>query len=337
MNTLNTFEGQTNGAAVSVANSGNSGTALTGVFPNSGTLVYDNTHGSMALLSQGTSGATTFVECTAFGNDVQISTAIDYYMSPTKNATRTLFQLRSPSGTVVSILRTTSDTFRLTDAGGATRWTSSTVFTGQIGTWLRIELQVTSDASAGTMQAAIFTSTGSTALETGTLVTGQNTRGGAITTYRMGKPDSSTDTQSDWFDNIRSQDAILTSLGPYTPANIPPSANAGNDIAGIEPWTTQGVSGVDSDSDGTVVSRSWRQVSGPTVTLVGTGATRTYIAPGTIHGATLVFGYTVTDNNGQVSVESEVTHTVQPVTERAVIGGVEVPVHTSIVSGGELI
>ncbi len=560
MITSNNFQGQTSGTAASIGNSATSGTAFTGVFTNGGIITYDNSQGSMALQTAGLASSTCFVECTNFGSDVEISVAFDYYVGPAKTAARTLFQLRSASGIVMSVLRTTSDNLAMTDAGGATRWTSSTNLSTYSGDWLRIELQVLSDATAGTMQASLFPQSSTTTIEAGALITGRNTRGGAITIYRMGKADSSTDTQADWFDNVRSEDSVLKSIGPtptpptamkqntaeggtngvtvttansgggsgdpfsqvtitgsasvifstanaahgsqsyyisgisgdtgklylgntagaeasmrayimfstlpgnaqtlfnvqntsfaamanvnitsanhltitdstgsvlftstnsvnastwyrielqvitgqtsitgtinfqyylddsqlaietltsntanttalsalraqsgklnsgatlnayfdslayadntsvpigpYSSANSIPTCNAGDDMDGIEPWTTQVLAGSDNDIDGTVVSRSWRQIGGTLVVLSGTGASRTYIAPGTLAGVTLTFGYQVIDDSGGVSTEDTVTHVVLPATERAVIAGAEVPVQTCIVANGTLV
>lgn len=100
----------------------------------------------------------------------------------------------------------------------------------------------------------------------------------------------------------------------------------------VEPYSTVTLTGTDSDSDGTVSTRAWRQVSGVAVVLTGADtATATYEAPGTVPGASLVFAYKVTDNSAETH-EASVTHTVLPVTERAVVGGVEVPVRFSLVS-----
>lgn len=115
-----------------------------------------------------------------------------------------------------------------------------------------------------------------------------------------------------------------------------PTADAGSDQINIEPVTIVTLTGTDSDSDGTVVTRTWRQISGLSVVLKGTGATRTYMSPLSNQGATLVFGYQVTDNSGAVSTESTVTHTVLGVTERAVIDGYETPIGTKAVIDGGL-
>lgn len=110
------------------------------------------------------------------------------------------------------------------------------------------------------------------------------------------------------------------------PSNIAPTANAGPDQSNIEPWSTVLLDGsASSDSDGTVASYAWTQTAGTTVTLTGSGATRTYTAPGTLAGETETFSLTVTDNGGASSTADTVNISVLPVTERAVIGGVEVP------------
>lgn len=104
-----------------------------------------------------------------------------------------------------------------------------------------------------------------------------------------------------------------------------PIANAGADQANIEPYTTVTLTGTDSDTDGTVVGRDWVQVGGtPNATLVGSGASRTFKAPGTIAGTTLTFQYRATDNQGLVGTDT-MTVQILPVTERAVINGQVVP------------
>jgi hypothetical protein len=108
-------------------------------------------------------------------------------------------------------------------------------------------------------------------------------------------------------------------------ANQAPTANAGTAQTNIEPWSTVTLSGTDSDSDGTVVTRAWAQTSGTAVTLSGAAtATAIFTAPASIAGETLSFSYTVTDNLGATGTSST-NVTILPVTERTVIGGAEVP------------
>jgi uncharacterized membrane protein len=105
------------------------------------------------------------------------------------------------------------------------------------------------------------------------------------------------------------------------------TADAGLDQGGIEPYHVIPLSGSEVGSPASV-SQKWRLVSGPAVTITTpNNNTASYIAPGTLAGTVLTFGYSVTGSDGTTSPEDTVVHTVLPATERAVIDGVEVPAH----------
>lgn len=103
-------------------------------------------------------------------------------------------------------------------------------------------------------------------------------------------------------------------LAPAVGANLAPTADAGQ-AQTVEPWAAVSLIGSGSDSDGTIMGYTWRQVSGPAVTLSGSGATRVFTAPALEAGATLVFGLIVTDDGGATSGEKTVTVTVLGATE----------------------
>lgn len=86
------------------------------------------------------------------------------------------------------------------------------------------------------------------------------------------------------------------------------SASAGVDQADIEPWTTVTLTGTGVGS--------WSQVSGVSVTLSGSGATRTFTAPPSLSTQTLVFDY----GGDQVNIG------ILPATEAMYSGGQWVPV-----------
>jgi PKD repeat protein len=95
-----------------------------------------------------------------------------------------------------------------------------------------------------------------------------------------------------------------------TITNQPPVANAGPDR------TVQRRSNVtldgrgSSDPDGTIAAYSWRQVSGPPVTLSGAATSvASFTAPNQV--TTLVFELTVTDNNGATAVDQAVMTVVK--------------------------
>lgn len=118
--------------------------------------------------------------------------------------------------------------------------------------------------------------------------------------------------------------------------NVAPTANAGTDqsVAGGATVTLNGTGS--SDSDGTIASYAWRQISGTAVTLSSTSvASPTFTAPNT--SGTLVFGLTVTDNSGASSTEDTVTIIVTATTPLKIrIGGVLVAAIEKVRIGGVL-
>jgi hypothetical protein len=103
--------------------------------------------------------------------------------------------------------------------------------------------------------------------------------------------------------------AIILSLKGAVGANLAPTANAGSNRT-VPANTLVMLSGLgSSDSDGTIASYSWQQLSGTTVALSsGSVATPTFTTPS---GDTLlVFGLTVTDNDGAISAQATVDITV---------------------------
>jgi hypothetical protein len=103
----------------------------------------------------------------------------------------------------------------------------------------------------------------------------------------------------------------------------------------VEPGTTVTLTLGGSDSDGTIASSSLTQTSGPTVTLSGSGSTRTYVAPYTSAGTSTGFSYTVTDDDGTTSDPATVTVSILRATEFYVTTGgaspVKVPMATRFV------
>jgi hypothetical protein len=91
--------------------------------------------------------------------------------------------------------------------------------------------------------------------------------------------------------------------------NLNPTANAGADQS-VTVNTLVTLSGsASSDPDGNIVSYAWGQISGTTVSLAGSGATRTF-TPTTAGSRT--FQLTVTDNNGAVGTDTVVVTVSNP-------------------------
>jgi PKD repeat protein len=91
--------------------------------------------------------------------------------------------------------------------------------------------------------------------------------------------------------------------------NLPPVANAGSDgRAGRNSLVI--LSGSGSDSDGSIVTYRWRQVSGPGVVLSGSNTSQArFMTPSVFVTTPLTFELTVTDNDG-ATASDEVVITV---------------------------
>jgi len=84
--------------------------------------------------------------------------------------------------------------------------------------------------------------------------------------------------------------------------NVPPTANAGIDQNIMLPLGTVNLTGSGSDSDGTIASYAWSQISGPSATIVSPTSQNTAIT-GLTSAGTRVFRLTVTDNLGATGTD----------------------------------
>jgi len=109
--------------------------------------------------------------------------------------------------------------------------------------------------------------------------------------------------------------AIDTVMVTVQNVNQLPVANAGVDQAVNESSIVSLDGSASSDSDGTIISYSWIQTSGPAVTLSGAGtATPGFTAPAVTVDTSVTFELTVTDNDGGNATDSVVI-TIQNVNQ----------------------
>ena len=101
------------------------------------------------------------------------------------------------------------------------------------------------------------------------------------------------------------------------PTNQKPTAYAGQDQT-VDEQTSVSIEGSGTDSDGSITSYNWTQVSGDTVTVTGAdSANLSFDAPVAKTEVTLEFELTVTDNDGATAKDSVIV-TVNPVDEQKV-------------------
>lgn len=190
-----------------------------------------------------------------------------------------------------------------------------------------VEFRVTFIVAGTSISALLFLN--DTTLTVADSVSGTLPAGASMTFVREGIITSTGLGQDVTLDLIWPQEDSANDPGPRTYPSYPvgqPIISAGPDLADLEPWRTVSLAGLDTEDGIPITGRSWSQISGPAVTLVGTGPNRAYEAPGTLDGATLRFRYTVTTASGTVT--DDIDHTVLPVNEHAAVGGVWVPVRT---------
>lgn len=140
----------------------------------------------------------------------------------------------------------------------------------------------------------------------------------------------SAETASFRIDRLRADDA----MEPAGLGGTPLVAGAGTDQAAVEPYNAVTLTG--TASGGTApYAYSWSQVGGsPSVTLSGTGASRTFVAPATLNGTTLTFQLSVTDSVSATSNDTvDVTMLVHNEFTRT-SGGQWIPYRTRNRAGG---
>lgn len=119
---------------------------------------------------------------------------------------------------------------------------------------------------------------------------------------------------------------VTVAIVPFV-ASVPPTANAGPDQTGVEPYSTVTVSASGSTARSSpITTYAWVQDGGPAGPVI-TGASTvspTIYHPGTVSGAT--YTYTVTVSDGTLTSTDQVAITVLPVTETMWdAAGVEIP------------
>ncbi|WP_290709161.1 PKD domain-containing protein, partial [Flavihumibacter sp. CACIAM 22H1] len=122
-------------------------------------------------------------------------------------------------------------------------------------------------------------------------------------------------------DGASHSDDVLVTVNPAPVDNAAPVSNAGPNRNITLPTNSTNISGSGTDTDGTIASFRWRQVSGPnTAAIANAGAAATTVS-GLIQG-TYTFRLTVTDNDGAThSDDMNVTVNAAPNTAPTVHAG----------------
>ncbi len=310
----NSFEGGTNGVAVTTANSGGtSGDAFNAVAGAvaGATLAYSATemaHGSLALqvATAATAGTQWVGYTTSFGTNSDFYLRFNLYLTALPAASATLWRGFSGAATLCSLNMNTSGQLRVQDSLGVvvSGSTSGALPTGQ---WVRVELHITMSTTVGQTELRVYHSVDSTvatfsAQSTATLNLGATSADG----YRMGLQTTQANYGPTWFDDYAL--STTTWLGPAAASNVPPTVS----VTAPDYWPlaeTVTASASAADTDGTIATYAWTMLSEPP----GSGATLTTPSASATSFVPLIEGdYTlecsVTDNLGGVGADSRVIH-----------------------------
>jgi hypothetical protein len=333
----NNFDGGTNGVTITTGNSGGaSGDAFANV---TGPFVYDTT-GARA----GEGGRVQIASSTAWRS-------YHSWSAVSQLAARIVFTLNGSVSNTFTIASSVDTAFAanfkfgingssklvVQNAAGSTLATSAAALSANTAYVAEYQVAPGVDTSSGTIQLQLYTVAAPGTLLLNYASSTVNAGTNQLIRGQLGHNDTVTSLDIT-FDDIKYNLSTLTPVGPPG-ANSAPTANAGVDQTNIEPWVTVTLDGTgSSDPDlGDTITYAWSQTGGTSVTLSDpTAAQPTFTAPGTIAGDTLTFSLVVTDNHGASSSADTMTVAVLYVTERAVIGGVEVTVHTQVVKSGSL-
>lgn len=110
---------------------------------------------------------------------------------------------------------------------------------------------------------------------------------------------------------ISLEDAATGLIDVPSSNQAPTSGIAASKVADVEPGSTVTLTLSESD-DVAVTTRTFRQVSGPTAVVTGSGLSRTVEAPYTLTGGNMVFGYKVGDAQGAESAEATISLELLP-------------------------
>jgi hypothetical protein len=112
--------------------------------------------------------------------------------------------------------------------------------------------------------------------------------------------------------NISASDLVTVTVNAALPVPGNPVANAGGDVAITLPTNNVKLTGSGSETNGTIVSYVWKELSGPSTATIATPALATTVVSNLVQGV-YTFVLTVTDNSG-VTASDVVTVTVNSAT-----------------------
>lgn len=288
-------------------------------------------HGNRSLHVTAGASEVAYTQFTQVGA-TQSSICVEFTLASVPTTAQHLFELRS-SGAVAAIWTiTAAGKFSIQDAASATKKTfANTVVSGQkYRCWLACTPGTTT--ANGSITGLYYLDDLTTAPSGESIYVGTasvNAGTSPITAYNVGKITNLTASLDARFGMVAMDNASMTDPGPDSAAA--PTADAGPDQTGLEPFATCTLtSAASTGGGGTIASYLWRQISGPAITLSSTTAANpTFMHRGDASATPIVLGLKVTNSLGTQSTEDTVSITYLPATELVAIGGIWVGMRTT--------
>lgn len=289
----NGFEGQTNGAAVTIANSSASGTPLSAVQINgTGTITYDTTQvapggSSASLLITSDGAAASYIEENGLVGATSYTYEFNYYYDTVPSGASAVLArfYDTTNGTHVTLGLTTGGKLQALNSTAAAAATATSAWV--LGHWYRVRASVVSHATAGTVTLAYWLDNTGSPVETIT-GTAQNTLGTPLGYVRFGATNAAgAAVLPRWrYDNLQAWDMTVP-MGAYV-NQIPP---VGSITTNIDSTAATAAANVTPFGSATISSIAWAWGDGATSS--GASATHTYSSAGT-----RTVTMTATDSNG---------------------------------------
>jgi hypothetical protein len=291
----NTAEGGTNGTQVSAGNSGGASGdafAISGIASNNVTFSSAfAAHGSLSYYFNIASATAPFLQWGSAWTSNALSVRFYFRPTSTPSTASVIGQFRHASGTVAQIAHHSDGSLRILDTASGSIAPSGFAALPLDNTY-RVECTIeVATSTTGRLHVAYFAGESTTPIATHDAST-YNFGTAQITGFRIGRPSSTATAHTYYIDSLAASD-VTTFLGPFG-ANTPPTVSAGADQS-VTANTLVTLTGSASDADGSIASQGWTQISGPTVTLGGSGATRTFTPT---DGNVFVFQFEATDDDG---------------------------------------